>query len=71
MVRFVVVSDTHNRQESTPINVPDGDVLLHCGDLTQLGRSEEFKKANAWLTSLPHKTKIVIAGNHDIGLDVQ
>ena len=26
---------------------------------------------NDWFGTLPHKTKIVIAGNHDIGLDIE
>ncbi|KAG6905539.1 hypothetical protein DXG01_002087 [Tephrocybe rancida] len=62
--RFVCISDTHSRQ----FHVPDGDVLLHSGDLTNLGLEEEFKDALEWLYSLPHKIKIIIAGNHDLPL---
>ncbi|KAI5892653.1 Metallo-dependent phosphatase [Schizophyllum commune H4-8] len=62
--RFVCISDTHNR--SFP--VPDGDVLLHSGDLTDLGRLSDFKLTMNWLYSLTHKTKIIIAGNHDLAL---
>ncbi|KAL1694369.1 Metallo-dependent phosphatase-like protein [Schizophyllum commune] len=62
--RFVCISDTHNR--SFP--VPDGDVLLHSGDLTDLGRLSDFKLTMNWLYSLPQKTKIIIAGNHDLAL---
>ncbi|KAF7323637.1 Metallophos domain-containing protein [Mycena kentingensis (nom. inval.)] len=60
--RFVLLSDTHSRM----CDVPDGDVLLHTGDLTQHGTLRELKATMDWLRTLPHKIKIVIAGNHDL-----
>lgn len=65
-VRFVVISDTHSTE---PENVPDGDVLLHSGDLTKLGSHDEVKAALDWIVSLPHPIKVIIAGNHDFSLD--
>ncbi|PWO00878.1 Metallo-dependent phosphatase [Tilletiopsis washingtonensis] len=65
-VRFVVISDTHSTE---PSDVPDGDVLLHCGDLTDIGGTEAFERQIAWLRSLPHPRKIIIAGNHDHAAD--
>ncbi|KAG6907200.1 hypothetical protein DXG01_009980 [Tephrocybe rancida] len=62
--RFVYISDTHTRT----FEVPDGDVLLHSGDLTNLGIVREFECAVKWLCTLPHKLKIIIAGNHDLTL---
>jgi len=62
--RFVCISDTHNY---TPV-VPDGDVLLHAGDISG-STPEEMKSMFDWLRTLPHKTKVVIAGNHDGCLD--
>ncbi|KAJ7054500.1 Metallo-dependent phosphatase-like protein [Mycena amicta] len=64
--RFVLLSDTHARM----CDVPGGqdDVLIHTGDLTQLGRLKELRATMSWLSSLPHKIKIVIAGNHDLAL---
>ncbi|KAF8965761.1 Metallo-dependent phosphatase-like protein [Flammula alnicola] len=62
--RFVCISDTHSRSFS----VPEGDVLLHSGDLTNLGTVADFEKTMEWLYSLPHKIKIIIAGNHDLTL---
>jgi len=62
--RFVCISDTHN---SIPV-VPDGDVLLHAGDISA-GVPESVKSMFDWLRSLPHQTKVVIAGNHDLCLD--
>ena len=61
---IVCISDTHNFKPS----VPDGDVLIHAGDLTQAGTVEELEEMLEWLKSLPHAHKIVIAGNHDHAL---
>jgi len=47
--------------------VPDGDVLLHAGDLTELGRLAEMERVMEWLCALPHPVKIIIGGNHDVG----
>lgn len=64
-IRIVCISDTHNTQPE----VPDGDILLHAGDLTEKGTFEELQAQLDWLKSLPHKHKVVIAGNHDRLLD--
>lgn len=61
-VAIVCISDTHNAQ----ISVPDGDVLIHAGDLTQSGTFQELQDALDWLHTLPHPIKIVIAGNHEL-----
>jgi Icc-related predicted phosphoesterase len=45
--------------------VPDGDLLVHAGDLTLRGERREVEDFNAWLEELPHRHKIVVAGNHD------
>ncbi|CAG7932937.1 unnamed protein product [Penicillium olsonii] len=64
-VSIVCISDTHNNQPS----VPNGDILIHAGDLTQSGSFQELQNALAWLRSLPHPIKIAIAGNHELLLD--
>jgi len=64
--RFVLISDTHSRDE---IEVPDGDILIHAGDLSSRGYSASFVPIADWLCSLKHEKKIVVAGNHDICLD--
>jgi Icc-related predicted phosphoesterase len=63
LVRLVCLSDTHGYQDS--LHVPDGDVLLHAGDLTKRGLPDEIRAVDAWLARLPHRHKLVIAGNHD------
>ena len=45
--------------------VPPGDILIHAGDITRHGNAEELVEFNDFLGTLPHPTKIVIAGNHD------
>jgi len=68
-VRFVVVSDTHKRHSD--VLLPDGDVLLHCGDFTEDGTLEELSEFNEWLGTKcsKYRRRIVIAGNHDLVLD--
>lgn len=61
-MRIVCVSDTHLAHD---FKVPDGDILIHAGDLTGRGTFAEIASAGRWLAGLPHKHKIVIAGNHD------
>jgi len=75
-VRFVCISDTHSYESKTNIagitafdSIPDGDVLLHCGDFTNVGRLEEVEAFARWFGSLPHKRKILIAGNHDLSME--
>jgi Icc-related predicted phosphoesterase len=62
-MRLVLISDTHGQQER--VQVPPGDVLIHAGDLTAHGWIEELPALNDFLGTLPHRHKIVIAGNHD------
>ncbi|MBX7169824.1 MAG: metallophosphatase domain-containing protein [Pyrinomonadaceae bacterium] len=62
-MKIVCLSDTHNCNEN--IEVPDGDILLHAGDATVRGTIFEINQFANWFTSLPHKHKIFVAGNHD------
>lgn len=62
-MRIVTLSDTHMQHED--IEVPDGDVLLHAGDFTGMGRLEEVIKFLGWFEKQPHLHKVFIAGNHD------
>ena len=62
-MKIVCVSDTHGYY---PQNIPDGDIFIHAGDITKFGKENELYTLNRWLGALPHKHKIIIAGNHDI-----
>lgn len=62
-MRIVCLSDTHCEQHG--FKVPDGDVLVHAGDFCSMGVEREVHKVAKWLKALPHRWKIVVAGNHD------
>lgn len=64
-ISVVCISDT----QCTQPEIPDGDVLLHAGDLTNRGTFAEFQAQLDWINTLPHRHKVVIAGNHDALLD--
>jgi Icc-related predicted phosphoesterase len=61
--RVVVISDTHLRHDGW--DVPDGDILVHCGDHTVWGTVREVSAALEWFAALPHRRKVMVAGNHD------
>lgn len=67
-LRFVAISDTHSTHRGIP-HIPDGDVLIHAGDFAIYADDAEICDFNDWLGSLPHKHKVVIAGNHDFTFD--
>lgn len=62
-MRIVCLSDTHGLHDR--VDVPDGDVLLHAGDLSGRGTEAEIERFARWLEGLPHARKVIIAGNHD------
>ncbi|MEA2721964.1 MAG: hypothetical protein QOJ39_3828 [Candidatus Eremiobacteraeota bacterium] len=49
--------------------IPDGDVLVHAGDLTMKGSRGELERAARWLGALRARFRAVVAipGNHDFG----
>ena len=66
-VTVVAMADTHGFHGK--LVVPDGDVLIHAGDLTQRGTRPQLEAVRDWLKSLPHAHKVVVAGNHDFLLE--
>lgn len=68
-VRFVCISDTHSAIERMRHPIPDGDVLIHAGDFTRRGYTEEVDAFSTFLGTLPHRHKLVIAGNHELTFD--
>jgi len=67
-VRMVIISDTHASHSS--LNIPDGDLLIHAGDFTHEGTTREVKEFVEWTLAQPRFDKIIIiAGNHEFGLD--
>lgn len=65
-MRLVCISDTHSLEWKMTSEVPDGDILLHAGDIMNSGYdSTNIIDFCRWYSAFPHKHKIFIAGNHD------
>lgn len=62
-MKVVCISDTHGKHRH--VEVPEGDLLIHAGDISRRGYPKEIRKFNDWLGTLPHPHKVMIAGNHD------
>ena len=64
-LRIVAIADTHGQHEG--VRVPDGDIFIHAGDFMETGvEVKEITAFNSWLGRLPHRWKLVVAGNHDL-----
>lgn len=61
-MKLVLISDTHTNHN---FRIPEGDVLIHAGDVSSRGTKTEVDRFIQWFQSQPHKYKIFIAGNHD------
>ncbi|THZ83999.1 Metallo-dependent phosphatase [Aureobasidium pullulans] len=66
--RFFIISDTHGEDLASRPTEPV-DVVVHCGDLTEHSKLDEFGQAIRLLKSIDASLKLVIAGNHDWTLD--
>ncbi len=69
MLTIVALADTHLFHGD--LQIPEGDILLHAGDLTRGGSLAELTTAAEFLRQQPHPHKIVIAGNHERCLEDQ
>jgi len=74
-VTVVHISDTHNRLHEYINTVPNGDILIHSGDMCNRRSSTEshvqFHQFLQTFKSFPHTYKVFIAGNHDYCLDAK
>ena len=68
--RFLIIPDTHG-QEFPPEYIPlqHADVAIHCGDLTQESKLDEYRASIRLLMAIQAPLKLAIAGNHDFTLD--
>jgi Icc-related predicted phosphoesterase len=62
-MKIVAISDTH--EQHSQVIVPDGDVLVHAGDFTNLGKIPAIADFADWMKAQPHQHKVMVAGNHD------
>ncbi|EDO04896.1 hypothetical protein SS1G_07379 [Sclerotinia sclerotiorum 1980 UF-70] len=61
--RFVCISDTHNGTTNGSFKLPQGDVLIHAGDLTNQGNYSELEKTIKWIEDANFEAKIIIAAS--------
>jgi hypothetical protein len=62
--KLVLCSDTHEMHSR--LLWPEGDILVHAGDFTMIGRSERIEEFGDRLRDSPFSAIVIIAGNHDI-----
>ncbi len=63
-MRLVIISDTHAYHSA--IKMPEGDMVIHCGDNTIYGEEYEMKSFLEWFGGLKYKHKVFINGNHEV-----
>ncbi len=73
-MKLVALSDTHWTHQKDPVgnslqslSIPDGDILIHAGDATFLGKKKEWYAFMAWWSGVGarFKHRIFVPGNHD------
>jgi Icc-related predicted phosphoesterase len=62
-MKFVAISDTHGQHKQ--LNLPEGDVIIHAGDISKRGLEYEIIDFLNWFKDLNYTHKVFIAGNHD------
>lgn len=62
-MKIIIISDTHGYHRE--LNLPQGDLIIHCGDFCHYGSDRNFLDFNDWYSALDYKHKILISGNHD------
>jgi Icc-related predicted phosphoesterase len=79
IVKLVIISDTHNQigtsgqsegyraPRISRLELPEGDVLIHCGDHTASGKRSQLEKGAEWLGGYKDRFRhiLAVAGNHD------
>ena len=76
-ITVVCISDTHSQKPAGQI--PDGDLLIHAGDLTDIGTVAAIQEQIDWLKTLHQNSTtdgrpgfrhiVVVCGNHDSYFD--
>lgn len=74
-MKITFISDTHGKHEYLTSNAYNnilgkGDVLVHAGDCTNVGKTHEVKEFLDWFSNTDYTHKIFIAGNHDFAFEV-
>ena len=67
--KIVLISDTHNKHNK--IVLPEGNILVHSGDFSGMGKQSEVKSFFKWITKQSEIFEhiIFIAGNHELSFE--
>ena len=68
-MKIIAISDTHGCHRQ--LQLPEGDIILHAGDVCDRGNKDHVLDFIDWYQQLPYQYKIMIGGNHDIDLSTQ
>jgi len=61
-MKLAILSDNHCQYD---FEVPEADVLIHCGDFSFMGKPDEMIDFRDWIARQPHTHKLFIWGNHE------
>lgn len=72
MKKITFISDSHGKHEYLTSKrmgniLGSGDILVHCGDVSNVGKPHEIKEFLDWFSNTDFTHKVFIAGNHDFG----
>jgi Icc-related predicted phosphoesterase len=68
--RITFISDTHGLHSHYDNLLDSGDVLIHAGDVSNIGKPTEIYDFLNWFSDVDYTHKVFIAGNHDWGFEV-
>lgn len=69
-MKICFLSDTHGLHNVMLSPLPKADVIIHSGDVSNVGKEDEIIEFIKWFNNLEsYKHKIFIAGNHDFGFE--
>jgi len=71
-MKIIAISDTHNHHNRITDKLPEGDLLIHAGDLTSVGHKHEVESILGWFNKVSSKYTygvVFVAGNHDRSFD--
>lgn len=66
-MKILHLSDTHGLHHRLD-DMPEADVIVHSGDISNSGTEEEVLDFLNWFIGLPYPHKIFVTGNHDLCL---
>jgi Icc-related predicted phosphoesterase len=71
-MKITFISDTHGLHSHYTSKaygnlLGEGDILVHAGDISNIGKESEIKNFLDWFSNTDYTHKVFIAGNHDWG----